>query len=113
MKIAISSMDKNVEGNVAEIFGRCSYFIIFEIKDKKIEKTETIRNESMDQTGGAGISTAQLMAEKKVDVVITGNVGPRAMDVLNQFKIAVYSGKGAIKEAVKEFVDKKLEEIKK
>jgi len=111
MKIAVSSTDKNIESNVSDVFGRCPYFIIAEIEHQKIEKTEAIKNESMDQTSGAGISAAQLMAEKDVNAVITGNVGPRALDVLKQFSIEIYSGEGAIKEVLQEFIDGKLKKI--
>jgi len=111
MKIAISSTDKGIESNVSDVFGRCPYFIIAEIENQKIEKTEVIKNESINQTGGAGISAAQLMAEKNVNAVITENVGPRALDVLKQFSIEIYFGKGAIKEALQEFIDGKLEKI--
>jgi len=111
MKIAISSTDKNIESNVSDVFGRCPYFIIAEIKDDKIEKIEAIKNESTDQNSGAGISTAQLMAEKDVNAVITGNVGPRALDVLNQFNIEIYSGQGTVKDVLQDFIDKKLKKI--
>ena len=112
MKIAISSTTQNIDDKVHETFGRCPYFIIAEIKDGKIEKTQAIKNESIDQTSGAGISSAQLVAEQKAEVVITGNVGPRAFDVLNQFKIKMYVGKGIVKEVVQNFIDNKLKEIK-
>jgi len=111
MKIAISSTDKDIESNVSDIFGRCPYFIIAEIENQKIEKTETIKNEDINQTSGVGISTAQLMAEKDVKAVITGNVGPRALDVLKQFSIEIYFGKGTIKEVLQKFIDGKLEKI--
>lgn len=111
MKIAISSTDKSIENEVSDVFGRCPYFIIAEIKDGKIEKTEAIKNESADQTGGAGISTAQLMAEKDINAVITGNVGPRALDVLNQFNIEIYSGEGIVKDVLQALIDKKLKKI--
>lgn len=111
MKIAVSSTDGNIEGNVSDIFGRCPYFIIAEIENQKIEKTEAIKNKSVDQMGGAGVSTAQLMAEKNVNVVITGNVGPRAADVLKQFDIEVYSGSGAVKKVLQEFIDGKLKKM--
>ncbi len=111
MKIAVSSIDKNIESNVSDVFGRCPYFIIAEINDKKIEKSEIIKNKNIDQMGGAGISTAQLMAEKDVNIVITGNVGPRALDVLNQFNIEIYSGEGVIKRVLQEFIDGKLKKI--
>ena len=108
MKIAVSSTGDKLSDSVSDVFGRCPYFIIAEIKDGKIERTEAIENKNTDQTSGAGISTAQLMAEKNVNVVITGNVGPRAMDVLKQFNIDVYSGNGVIKEVLQEFIDSKL-----
>lgn len=121
MKIAVSSASKNIEGSVSDVFGRCPYFIIAEIstkdesasgeKDQKIEKIEVIKNESADQTGGAGISTSKLLVEKDVNVVIAGNVGPRALDVLNQFNIEIYSGEGVIKDALQEFMNGKLEKI--
>ena len=111
MKIAISSMDKNIESNIAEVFGRCSYFIIVEIENQKIEKTEVIENKGIDQTSGAGISAAKLMAEKDVNTVITKNIGPRATDVLKQFNITVYSGDGIIKEVLQEFIDGKLKKM--
>ena len=112
MKIAISSTGKNVSDNVSDVFGRCPYFIIAEIENQKIEKTEAIENKSTEQMNGAGISTAQLMAEKNINAVITGNVGPRALDVLKQFNIEIYSAKGAIKEVLQMFIHGKLEKIK-
>ena len=111
MKIAVSSTDKNIGSNVSDVFGRCPYFIITEIKDQKIGKTEAIENKNTDQMSGAGISTAQLMAEKNVNAVITGNVGPRALDVLRQFNIEIYSGDGVVKNVLQEFIDGKLKKI--
>ena len=104
-------MDKSIEGNVSDVFARCPYFIIAEIENQKIEKFEAIKNESQNQMGGAGILAAQLMAEKNINAVITKNVGPRALDVLNQFNIEIYFGDGAIKEVLQEFIDGKLEKM--
>lgn len=111
MKIAVSSMSKNIDSNVADVFGRCPYFVIAEVENKKIKETKAIENQNIDQMTGAGVSTAQLMAEKDVNVVITKNIGPRAMDVLKQFSIEVYIGKGVVKDALQEFVDGKLKKI--
>jgi len=111
VKIAVSSTGKHFNGKVSEVFARCPYFVIAEIKDGKIEKNEAIENKSTDQMSGAGISAAQLMAEKNVNAVITGNMGPRAFDVLKQFNIEVYYGNGVIKEVLQEFIDNKLEKI--
>ena len=111
VKIAVSSMNKNIESDVSDVFGRSSYFVIAEIEDEKIKRTEIIENKSTNQMSGAGISAAQLMAEKNVNAVITGNVGPRAFDVLKQFNIEVYTGSGAIKEVLQEFINGKLKKI--
>jgi predicted Fe-Mo cluster-binding NifX family protein len=111
MKIAISSTGKKLTDNVSEVFARCPYFVIAEIENGEIKKTEIIGNKSTNQMSGAGISAAQLMAEKNVNAVITGNVGPRALDVLEQFNIKVYSGSGAIKEVLQKYIDGKLEEM--
>jgi predicted Fe-Mo cluster-binding NifX family protein len=112
MKIAVSSMGKDIEDKISDVFGRCPYFIIAEIEGKKIKGIEAVKNESIDQMGGAGISTARLVADKNVNAVITGNVGPRALDVLRQFNIEIYSYDGTVKTALQTFVDGKIEKLK-
>ena len=111
VKVAISSMDKNINGNVADVFGRCSYFIIAQVEQGKIGETKVIENGNINQISGAGVSAAQLIAEQKVEAVISKNMGPRAVDVLTQFNIEIYSGEGAIKEVLQKFIDKKLKKI--
>jgi len=111
MKIAVSSTGKDLDSNVSNVFGRCPYFIIAEIENKKIKKTEAIENMSANQMGGAGISAAQTVAERDVKAVITRNIGPRAFSVLKQFNIEVYNGSGSVKEILQKFIDNKLERI--
>lgn len=111
MKIAISSTGKNLTDNVNEVFARCPYFLIVEIENKKAQKVEAIENKVANQLGQAGISASKLIAEYDVKAVIAKNVGPRALDVLNQFNIDVYLGEGVIEEVLKKFIDGKLEKI--
>jgi len=59
---------------------------------------------------GVGVLTAKLMAEKNIQSIITGSVGPRALDVLKQF-ILNYSGEGIIKDVLQEFIDGKLKKV--
>ncbi|PIT88600.1 MAG: hypothetical protein COU29_02380 [Candidatus Magasanikbacteria bacterium CG10_big_fil_rev_8_21_14_0_10_36_32] len=110
MKIAISSTGKNIDSNISDIFGRCPYFIIVEIKNGKTGKVEVIKNNNADHVSGAGIFVAQLLAEKNVNAVITGNVGPRAVDILKQFNIDVYNEKGVVKSILQEFINKKFKQ---
>jgi len=111
MKIAVSSTGKDLNSEVDSVFGRCPYFIIAEIENKKITRVEAIKNISAEKMGGAGISAAQAVVEKGAKVIITGNIGPRASDVLRQFNIEVYNGSGIVKEALQKFIDGKLEKI--
>jgi predicted Fe-Mo cluster-binding NifX family protein len=111
MKVAISLTGEKLTDNVSEVFARCPYFAIAEIENKKVQATEVIENKIADQLGQAGISAAQLMAEKDVKAVITKNVGPRALDVLNQFQIDIYTGEGSAERVLQEFIDGKLKKI--
>ncbi|MFH1234065.1 MAG: NifB/NifX family molybdenum-iron cluster-binding protein [Candidatus Diapherotrites archaeon] len=108
LKIAISSKDKNLDGIVSEVFGRCPYFLIVETDGKRILKTEAIENASANQAGATGISAAQAMAEKGVNAIIAGNIGPRALEVFRQFGIETFQGKGLAKDALGKFLDSKL-----
>ena len=111
MKIAISSTGKTLDDDIDQRFGRCPYFIIVEIEDKKIKETKAVENIAAAQSGKAGIAAAQTIAEEEVETVITGNLGPNAADVLEQFEIKAYQASGKIKDAVNEFIEGKLNEI--
>jgi predicted Fe-Mo cluster-binding NifX family protein len=111
MKVAVSSIGRNLESKVSTVFGRCPYFIIADIEGKKIQRTEAVENMSAGQKGGAGISAAREIAERGAKAVITGNLGPRASDVLRQFRIEAYMGGGSVKESLEKFMAGKLEKL--
>ena len=111
MKIAISSTGKNLTDSVSEVFARCPYFIITQIEDGKIQNIEAIKNTVIDQTTGAGISVAQKITEKDVQAVISGNIGPRALSLLQQFNIEVYNGNGKVVDVLQKFISNKLEKF--
>ena len=60
----------------------------------------------------AGILAAQLVADKGVEVVITGNVGPNAFQTLCQAKIKIFGGaSGTVKDSLKKFENGELNEL--
>lgn len=100
MKIAIPSTKKDIRDNISDTFGRAPYFIIADIENNEIKDFKAIENGNANKAGGAGIAAAKLVAENGAEVVIVKSIGPRALDVLNQFKIKVYNKEGIIEEAL-------------
>ena len=113
MKVAISSTGKTLDSEVDARFGRCQYFLIVEIdKEKKeIKNVKAIENTAKAQMGGAGITAGEIVANEKVDAIITTNLGPRAFSVFKQFKTKVYSGEGKIKDVLQDFIEGKSKEL--
>jgi len=109
MKIAVSAKGNTMESDMDQRFGRAASFIIV---DAQTMEYEAIDNTSAASSGGAGISAAQLVAEKDAEAVITGNVGPNAMNVLKAANIAIYKGAAvSVKENVEQFNKGTLEKI--
>src|SRR4030042_208433 len=94
MKIAITANCPALDADIDPRFGRCQYFIII---DPETMQFEALENSGAMAGGGAGISTAQMIAGRGVEAVLTGNCGPTAYEVLAAAGIKVVtsvSGKG-------------------
>ncbi len=101
MKIAVTSVGKNLEDKVDPRFGRCRFFIIF---DTDSNQFEVIENTNAQGMGGVGIQSGQMMADKGVKTVLTGNCGPNAFQTLNAAGIEIVAGvSGTIQEAIDKF----------
>ncbi len=107
MKIAISSAGKTLDAQVDPRFGRCAYFIVV---DTETMQFEAVDNANAAAGGGAGIATAQMIAGKGVEAVLSGNCGPNAYEVLSKADIKVISGvSGVIKDVVENYRNGKYE----
>ena len=101
MRIAVSATGPTLDTDVDPRFGRCSYFIIVDPDTMEFEEVE---NSSAMQAGGAGIATGQMIASKDVQVVLTGNCGPNAHQVLSSVGIQVITGvSGKVKDAIEDY----------
>jgi len=98
MKICVSSKGSTLDAQVDPRFGRCPYFIFVDPDNLTFE---AMKNPNIDATGGAGIQSGQLMTSKQVDVVLTGKVGPNALQTLQAAGIDVItSAEGTVQEAI-------------
>lgn len=101
MKVAVTSVGPSLDDQVEPRFGRCTYFLIV---DPETMELETLKNPNVAAGGGAGIQSAQLMAERGVQAVLTGNCGPNAFQVFNASGIQVIVGiSGLVRQAVEQF----------
>lgn len=102
MLVAISATGPTVNDEVDPRFGRCPYFIIVDF-DKR-EVVESLPNSSAMAGGGAGASTAQMIASKGVEMVLTGDCGPRAFQVLSAANVKIVSGvRGKISNVIDDY----------
>ncbi len=80
MKIAVTAMGKEVDAEVDPRFGRAQYIVIVDSSGTVLDVVDNSRN--VNAMSGAGIQAAKLMADKKVDVLMTGHCGPNAFRAL-------------------------------
>jgi len=77
MKIALPSRQNQVD----EHFGHCEYFTVFTVNDnKEIILEETVASPT---SCGCKSNVAQTLAEMGVTMMLAGNIGQGAVNVLN------------------------------
>ena len=87
MKIVVTAEGNDLNAPTSSRFGRCPTFIIVETETMAFEAQP---NPALSASGGAGTQAAQFIAKQGVEGVLTGNVGPNAMEVLQAADIPVY-----------------------
>jgi predicted Fe-Mo cluster-binding NifX family protein len=102
MKIGVSSTGRDLSADMDPRFGRAAYFLIIEPETMKFEVLENRQN--LDLPQGAGIQAGKTIADKKVDVLITGNCGPKAFMVLQHAGVKVITGaKGRVEDIIRQY----------
>ena len=108
MRVAITSSGKELTSEIDPRFGRAAYFIIVDPETMENEVVENLQNLNLAQ--GAGIQAGKTIVDNNVDVVITGNCGPKAFRVLQSANIKIISGvTGPIMDVIAKFKDGTLQ----
>ncbi len=99
MRIAVASEGRELTDPVTHQFGRAPYFIIY---DTNSETFETVPNvENAEAAHGAGIQAAQLVVRQNVQTVVSGEIGPKAYEVLQAARIQVtYLTGGSVQDGI-------------
>ena len=108
MKIVISAQGKELESPVDPRFGRASYFIFYDTDSSDFEIVDNQQNVMANQ--GAGVQAAQNVAKLNPDLVISGNYGPKAFQILAAagIKTALWSD-GKVSKAIELALDDQLD----
>lgn len=109
MKIAITSVESQLESSIDSRFGRAAGFIIYDIKTDNFNYVNNSQN--LNAMQGAGIQAAQTVVNENIDALITGHCGPKAFKVLSASGIKIYTNaKGTVKEIIEKFKNNELEQ---
>lgn len=108
MKIAISVSGGTMESPVDTRFGRAKNFMLYDSDTKEYSVHSNSQNLSAAQ--GAGIQSAQNVAELDADCVITGHCGPKAFRVLSEAEVSIFLGvSGTVRENIDKCLNGELE----
>jgi len=108
MIIGITISEKNEDSKVDPRFGRAPYFLIY--NEKSGEKKIVDNSQNLNAPQGAGIQAAQNILKENIEILLTGNVGPKAFQLLAGANVQIYTEAAnlTVDDAVKAFKEGKL-----
>ena len=108
MKIAIATSGKTLEASFAPHFGRAENFIIF---DTITKAWDVYPNPALNSKRNLGFQAARFVANHDVQVAISGDFGPNAIQVLSQAGIRMFSAAYAIRKVLVDYEEGQLREV--
>lgn len=100
MKIALPSNENKVDSH----FGHCEYFTVYTVNENK----EITSHDIVQSPDGCGCKSniAQTLAQMGVKVMLAGNMGQGAVNVLNNHGIQVLRGcQGDVKTVAEQWLE--------
>jgi len=97
MKIAIASEGKDENSEISSRGARAPFYLVFE----KGKLVETIKNPFAVGGGGAGWSVAHMLADKKINLVVAGRIGPNMEMALKEKGLKFKEASGNVKDFMK------------
>jgi predicted Fe-Mo cluster-binding NifX family protein len=108
MRIVVAAEEDNgLDGAVSAHFGRCPFYVVAEAVDGRVDSFEVQSNPLFENhlPGGAPQHIHGLGA----DVILAGGMGPRAVQMFQQFGIDVATGaQGAVGAVIEQYLTGRL-----
>ena len=110
MKIAVSAQGKTLQDAFDPSFGRCFGFILYDTESQAVSFLDNSQNQNLAQW--AGIQAAQAVSSSGSDVLITGQVGPNAMQALSHSQMKIFASSArTVQEAIQAWEQNMLQPI--
>lgn len=112
MRIVITSQGPELTSQVDPRFGRAKYLIVLDTENEEFRALDNSQN--VNAPRGAGIRAAKNVISESVEAVVTGHVGPKALEALESARIQVYCGaSGTVEDALRKLKSGQLESFSK
>jgi predicted Fe-Mo cluster-binding NifX family protein len=108
MKVCISSTGTDLASPIDPRFGRATCLLVVDSRSGEVRHLEN----ATGGAHGAGVQAARSVIASGAAAVVTGQIGPRAFDVLSAAGIAIYlAPSGSVAGAIQDLDAGRLEEI--
>jgi len=93
---------------VSEVFGKAKTFTVVDVEDDEVKNVQVIDNPAASYKYGAGPVAVKTLADLKVNLVMAGECGPGALNLLEHYKINLFSVKPnrKVADSIKEALSK-------
>lgn len=100
MRVAVTCRGASPDYDIDECFGRAYWLLVFDVVNR--QWTAIDNGTTRNVRHNAGVLACQNLVEQKVDLLLTGQIGPKALRMLQAAGIAVHVGvAGSAREAVR------------
>jgi len=106
--VCVPSLDQGgLKGDISQHFGKTPYFVLIKWEDDQIKSYEII--DSKAKHVGGNMTPGEFIAGSGANTLLCGNLGPKAVQMLQRAGIEVYVGaSGTVIEALQSWEEGKL-----
>lgn len=106
--VCVPSLDQGgLKGNISQHLGKTPYFVLIKWENDQIENFQIL--ESKAKHVGGNMTPGEFIAGSEAKTLLCGNLGPKAVQMLQRAGIEVYVGaSGTVIEALQSWAEGKL-----